>query len=138
MTPEEALEEAARSGQVAWLAQLLTRYECPVNGHLDVVRYIIRHAKDNKYAKRSTIPVNILAHAISGKHVDVVEFWFGLNRARWDLARAFIAAVGAEQHTLVDRICELHRRKSKRSLLVEVTGRTSGTGGTITDKPIPS
>ncbi|KAG6944051.1 hypothetical protein JG688_00017298 [Phytophthora aleatoria] len=42
--------------------------------------------------------------------------------ARWDLAEAFIAAVGAEQHTLADRIFEAHRRKSKMSLLVDVAG----------------
>ncbi|KAG2784973.1 hypothetical protein Pcac1_g5394 [Phytophthora cactorum] len=30
MTPEEVIMEAARTGQVVWLAQLLTRYECRV------------------------------------------------------------------------------------------------------------
>ncbi|KAG2811362.1 hypothetical protein PC116_g18148 [Phytophthora cactorum] len=30
MTPEEAIKEAARSGQALWLDQLCTRYECRV------------------------------------------------------------------------------------------------------------
>ncbi|KAG3107290.1 hypothetical protein PI124_g14166 [Phytophthora idaei] len=43
-----------------------------VNGHLDVVRYIVPHVKNNKYV-HGTMAAGILAHAISARHMDVVE-----------------------------------------------------------------
>ncbi|KAG6963847.1 hypothetical protein JG687_00006317 [Phytophthora cactorum] len=92
-----------------------------VNGHLDVGRYIVPHVKDKKYV-HGTKAAGILAHAISARHMDVVEYLFGQDSSWWDLAEAFIAAVAVEQHTLADRIFEAYRREDKEAFLVEVAG----------------
>ncbi|KAF1787736.1 Ankyrin repeat-containing domain [Phytophthora cactorum] len=84
---------------------MFTPSTCPslplriVNGHLDVVRYIVPHVKDKKYV-HGTKAAGILAHAISAGHMDIVEYLFGQDSSWWDLAEAFIAAVAVEQHTL--------------------------------------
>ncbi|KAG2784807.1 hypothetical protein Pcac1_g5380 [Phytophthora cactorum] len=60
MTPEEAIKEAARSGQALWLDQLCTRYECRVpsalvaaaaHSHLGCVEILLKknfdHVQEN-------------------------------------------------------------------------------------------
>ncbi|KAG3107305.1 hypothetical protein PI124_g14174 [Phytophthora idaei] len=94
-----------------------------VNGHLDVVRYIVPHVKDKKYV-HGTMAAGILAHAISARHMDVVGFLFGLDSSWWDLVEAFIVSVDLKQYTLAGSIFDAHRREAKGDLLVKVAGRT--------------
>ncbi|KAF1779978.1 hypothetical protein GQ600_16266 [Phytophthora cactorum] len=121
MTPEKAIIEAARLGQEERLDQLLTKYMLRSEWASHVGRYIVPHVKDKKYV-HGTKAAGILAHAISARHMDVVEYLFGQDSSWWDLAEAFIAAVAVEQHTLADRIFEAYRREDKEAFLVEVAG----------------
>ncbi|KAG6951497.1 hypothetical protein JG688_00013704 [Phytophthora aleatoria] len=81
------------------------------------------HANEMNYAN-GIRPSDILALAISGRHVDVVGFLFGLDSSWWDLVEAFIVSVDLKQYTLAGSIFDAHRREAKGDLLVKVAGRT--------------
>ncbi|KAL4158846.1 hypothetical protein PRNP1_004620 [Phytophthora ramorum] len=85
MTPEEAMEEAARTGQLDWLDELLVEYDCSVpnpfvvaaaNGQLNIVRVLVFELKNDDEEMDpeywGALKMAVVAAAENG-HVEVVE-----------------------------------------------------------------
>ncbi|EGZ25631.1 hypothetical protein PHYSODRAFT_326621 [Phytophthora sojae] len=133
----EAFETAAANGHLEVLRLLLTEIRSQPDaqrkvelrfttnqallaaadrGHLDVVKFVVHYAKEesNKNVLRGS---HALARAISGGQAAVVEYLLGVDEFTWELQAAFVAAVGARDRFLADRIYQLYVQSSTKERL---------------------
>ncbi|KAG7381287.1 hypothetical protein PHYBOEH_011103 [Phytophthora boehmeriae] len=80
-TPEEALKEAATTGQVQWLQRLLERFECDVSdaamaaaakGHVEIVRLLLPRIEPERQQQKATWQV--IEVAAMNENANVVNF----------------------------------------------------------------
>ncbi|KAG2502773.1 hypothetical protein BBO99_00009523 [Phytophthora kernoviae] len=80
-TPEEAVKEAATTGQVQWLQRLLERFDCDVadatmiaaaKGHVEIVRLLLPQIEPEREQQKATWQV--IEVATMNENVGVVNF----------------------------------------------------------------
>ncbi|KAK1941401.1 putative ankyrin repeat protein [Phytophthora citrophthora] len=127
---QEGALAAARNGHVAIVERLLpmvidqarsTSYlvywlgrvqeimdEGAVNGQLEVVKFMVKHAADDHYGDRYLrwTKDDTLAKAIVAGHIDVAEFLVNQSTISLNLKNAFIVALDKGQEPLAERIRE--------------------------------
>ncbi|EGZ25503.1 hypothetical protein PHYSODRAFT_297147 [Phytophthora sojae] len=152
MTREEAVMEAARSGRVSWLRQLIHGDDESSNkhrglwwsllltavwtwrvldiatarGNLDAVRLVVQHCEEHnfqEYYGYGQLKLQSLEYAIWKGHSSVVEFVLGLNKSWWDLAGAFAVAVNIGQRALADRIINVYHQTAENKPFLVVLAR---------------
>ncbi|KAE9320883.1 hypothetical protein PF008_g17933 [Phytophthora fragariae] len=102
------------------------------NGHLDVVKFLTNHARENGYVEGLTMhsrsSSDALTCAILGKHGEVVEYLMTLvDEFRWNMKLAFEAAVRGDQHVLAERIYEMYPSTVQGENLFVALVRDGGT-----------
>ncbi|KAE8875971.1 hypothetical protein PF005_g17369 [Phytophthora fragariae] len=83
------------------------------NGHLEVVKFMVQHAHQYRYAQRFSIwaSVDTLEHALTGRQLEVANFLIDGSGIFWNLKRAFVVAVEMELATVAERIADVFTRR---------------------------
>ncbi|RAW36577.1 hypothetical protein PC110_g7158 [Phytophthora cactorum] len=83
------------------------------SGSLEIVKFMVEHAEEKRYVDRYSLftEVDTLTRGIVGGHADVLDFLLTHRRLRWNLQRAYIAAMKRGDKDLSERIYDIYPRQ---------------------------